>query len=150
MSKLRALIAIFLFSVLGCGTDTGNPGYWPASSGLIMTVFVEQTVDRTCTKLRECHPGLTEDDCRHGLYNLDNLDTSFGLQDGVYATFADVAAAELKGQVTPHNSAAVTCLDNVATMNCGDPLITQAYQPQAPNKFGEVYKIFTPVCQGVY
>jgi hypothetical protein len=148
MNKL--LVATALCFMLGCGTDTGNPGLINPSSGMGTPIFVEQAVASTCRKMMDCHPGLSEADCRHGLYSLNNLDTVFGLQDERYATLADVAAAELKGELSPKSDSAVSCLKSISQLTCSDPLVVQAYQPLAPQKFSEVHKIFAPVCQSVY
>jgi len=138
--------------LLGCGTDTGNPGIAANNpqNGMSSKYFADAVVSYTCDKLAACHPNLSAYQCRVGLYAVENLDNEFGLDPGQYPYWAAVLVAEYNGEIKPESSAAGACLREISALQCGDQRVIDAYQPALTKKFEEVSKLYDNVCSGVY
>ncbi|MCM2279477.1 MAG: hypothetical protein NDJ89_15485 [Oligoflexia bacterium] len=136
-AKLLAACALLGLLSWGCGTEIGNPSNADPAAANFSGTRAEALLNALCSKLNECFPALSFNDCRAGILASTTIDTELGLPAN-YGAYQTVVNAESASALTASASAANACVAAVAALACADPLVTSAYNGSTPTDFSNI------------
>ena len=152
MNKMRMFVFIFIFYSVGCGTDTGNPGFRNSLGGGSATapIFVDSLINSSCLILSGCHTELSFKRCQLGLFGHSPLVEVIGLSLEVFSTPLDVYEAEERKQLSVEVTASVTCMEEINQLSCENQKVRDAYLEDEEDSFKYAHKLIPMSCGSVY
>ncbi len=134
------------------GTNTGNPMATPPKNQITAPTYAASLVDNLCGKINQCFDPINMTACQTQLIYTSRMTSELGPMASSYLTLAELAIAESSGQIQPVPSAFNSCIATLKQLDCGDPLMNQAYLSSNPANFLSAYIMLrsSPFCGQIY
>ena len=130
------VIMLLWISLVGCGTDSGNPGIISdTTSEPIAQDYVGEVI---CEKLAQCD-SVNTSTCRSSLLSAAGITAHLGLDPLAYTTLGDALRAGTNGQLRVDSAELNSCQNAIAALACSSSLVTSAYSSSQPADFNQTY-----------
>jgi hypothetical protein len=144
-ARATYVLAVLACSLVACGTEGGNPvtsedlRSAPAASGIAVAI---------CARLTACHPSaLTVAQCQSRLLASNVIETELGLL-ALGRSYAAIIEGEGAGTLVADAAAGAACASQIDALSCGDPAVTQAFDPAQPSDLSAIDRIVPTAAGG--
>lgn len=140
----RFLFSLITLILTSCGTDTGNPGFGPGVPTSGTGGGSSFMVQAMCNKLSACYSSsLSFSNCYSGVFAATGMTSAMGLNASTYPTLNAAYTGVANGSFHINQTTLDQCSSAIASLTCGDTLVTTSFATGAPTNFNNAFHLLS-------